>query len=279
MIIKNINLEYHKMMLTIKQKGDYMVTRGAGVWSLFGYNMIVDNCPIVTLRRTAWKTALKELEWFMSGKESCPEGVLRDVWWKGQLSPEDKLKSGYPSQLRRSVCNDGIFDQIIWLREEIKKHPSSRRLCLTVWNPGTMAFFPEINENPMTPTSCHLIWNQFQVRNNLLHMNAVFRSTDAILGLPHNLVQHRALQLYFAHHAGIKAAPFFNLYLNDVHFYDHPEHKDFALWLENFNADAFSFEKNSLIYQPTSIDFKASDFVLENELSGPLYTNKITRTL
>lgn len=277
-----INGLYLHLLLMLKKHGDYVVTRGAGVKSIFGFTFGAVGFPIISIRKTAWKTALRELEWFMSGEDTCPEGVLRDVWWKGQLSPDFKLRQGYPAQLRRSYNSEGMFDQVAWLREEIKESPSSRRLCLTVWNPGTMAFLPSINQNPMCPTPCHAIWNQFQVRDNQLHMNAMFRSTDAILGLPHNLVQHRALQLYFAHHAGVPAASYYNLYLNDVHYYDHPDHNDFLSWVAD-NVDACLLmddcEDNDLIYKPTDVEFKAEDFSLAEPLTEPPYIKKIARTL
>lgn len=280
----NINQIYLKLLKTIEDEGDFIETRGAKTKSLFGYTTKV-NFPIVTIRKTAWKTALRELEWFMSGERVCPEGVLRDVWWKGQLAPGNELRHGYADQLRSSPCCDcSSFDQVAWLREEIKKHPSSRRLILTTWNPGTMSYFTELNQNPMSPTPCHIVMNQFQVRDGLLHMNAVFRSTDAVLGLPHNFVQHRALQLYFAHHAGVPAAAYYTLFLNDVHIYDHPDHNDFVAWLScgdpriDFGY-CLPHDNNKLIYNPTDLEFKAGDFSLQSDLPPPLYTKKIERTL
>jgi thymidylate synthase len=274
----NTNRAYCQLLLKLQAQGDYVVTRGAGVKSLFGYNFGKVRSPIITFRKTAWKTALKELELFMSGEDKCPDGVLSDVWWKDQLSPDNELRQGYPAQLRRSHNSEGLFDQVAWLREEIKHHPSSRRLCLTVWSPGVMASITDINQNPMTPSSCHLIFNQFQVRNGELRMNAVFRSTDSVLGLTHNLVQHRALQLYFAHHAGVKAAPYYDLYLNDVHYYDHPDHISFVEWINANISNIDDFDVD-LSYSPTSLEFKAEDFTINIKLPEPLYTGKIARTL
>jgi thymidylate synthase len=273
-----INTSYKHLLWDLKEHGDYIVTRGAGVMSIFGYCFGRVSSPLVTVRKTAWKTALKELEWFMSGDETCPEGVLRDIWWTGQLDPENKLRHGYPYQLRNSPCPDGHFDQIKWLRDEIKNHPTSRRLLLSSWNPGAMASFTETNKNPMAPTSCHLIINQFQVRDGKLHMNANFRSTDAVLGLPHNLVQHRALQLYFAHHAEVAAADYYVLFLNDVHYYDHPDHNAFVDWLVDVDFEHVG-DTNDLVYTPTSAEFKASDFSLKYTPPNPVYSKPIERTL
>jgi len=275
-----IDSKYRYLLSVLKTEGDHVVTRGAGVKSIFGYDFgKVPEFPIITVRKTAWKLALRELEWFISGEDACPEGVLRNVWWKGQLNPDHELRQGYPAQLRRPYNPEGIFDQVDWLRDEIKANPTSRRLCLTVWNPGSMAVLPDINKNAMTPTCCHMVWNQFQVRCGELHMNAVFRSTDAILGLPHNLVQHRALQLYFAHHAGVPASDHYNLYLNDVHYYDHPEHNNFVDWLDESLSPSRDSIDNKLVYTPSSVAFKADDFSVAIPISEPLYTAKITRTL
>jgi thymidylate synthase len=279
-MITSFDFVYKQLLLDLRYGGNYIVSRGAGVKSLFGYTFGPISSPLVTIRKTAWKTALKELEWFMSGQNTCPEGVLRDLWWKGQLSNDNELNRGYPAQLRHSANIEGFFDQITWLHKEIKNNPTSRRLCLTVWNPGEMPFLKDYNDgNPMVPSSCHLIWNQFQVRDNHLHMNAVFRSTDAVLGLPHNVIQHRALQLYFAHHAGVEAAPYYQLYLNDVHYYDHPDHNAFVDWLDDQSFEDLDVTDNDLIYNATSIDFKADDFSFIEPVSEPLYTKKIERTL
>ena len=279
-MITSFDTSYKQLLLDLKYGGDYVISRGAGVKSLFGYTFGPMESHLVTIRKTSWKTALRELEWFMSGKDKCPEGVLRDLWWKGQLSNDHKLNRGYPTQLRRSSNSDGMFDQVVWLRNEIKTNPTSRRLCLTVWNPCDMAFIPDYNDsNPMVPSSCHLVWNQFQVRNNKLYMNAVFRSTDAILGLPHNAIQHRALQLYFAHHAGVEAASYYQLFLNDVHYYDHPTHNVFVDWLDDQSFEDFEISDNELTYKPTSVEFKAEDFSFTKPIPDPMYTKKIERTL
>jgi thymidylate synthase len=109
-------------------------------------------------------------------------------------------------------------------------------------------------------------------------MNANFRSTDAVLGLPHNLVQHRALQLYFAHHAGMAAADYYVLFLNDVHYYDHPDHNAFVDWLVDVDFEHVG-DTNDLVYTPTSAEFKASDFSLKYTPLNPVYSKPIARTL
>ena len=104
-----INQTYCNLLLDLDRNGTYLVSRGEGVKSFFGYCFgKVETCPIITIRKTAWKTALKELEWFMSGDIKCPQGVLSDIWWKNQLSPDNTLRCGYPKQLRRFSNINGL---------------------------------------------------------------------------------------------------------------------------------------------------------------------------
>lgn len=305
------NRGYVSLVANIWSDGDDVTTRGASTRSLFGSSYYVTS-PIITVRHTSWKTALSEMEWFMSGSEQCPSGTLKDIWWRGQLSQElvghdidgneclvvhpGNLHDGYPTQLRgfvyynsevsreSGVYEDGfdVFDQVEWLKSELKNHPQSRRLIMTTWNPGEMAKITKTNNNPMVPACCHMNYMQFQVRNGILHMNTVFRSTDTVLGLPHNLVQHRALHLYFAHHAEVPAADYYKLFLNDAHVYS--DHCDFAEWCVN-NRNGISMIADphgdffDLRYNPTSDQFIASDFSLTNSLPQPMYTDKIIRTL
>jgi thymidylate synthase len=277
-----VNHEYGYILDIISQEGLTQSPRGAETKSIFGYHMVVTAQCLITWRKTQWKTALQELEWFMSGDEECPEGVLRDVWWHGQLDYCNNLVNGYSSQLRNHTCDPygrailGRFDQIAWLREELKSNPQSRRSVLSTWNPGEMAHITEANGNSMSPACCHLVYCQFQVRDGELHMNTVFRSSDAVLGLPHNIVQHRALQLYFAHHAGVPAACYYKAYLNDVHVYK--EHSDFTNYVGLHRHEIVDCAA-TLKYTPTDIEFKAEDFTFEGEIDSPLYTTKLKRTL
>jgi thymidylate synthase len=276
-------------------------TRNSNCRRTFGAWIRFSQFPLITARKTAWKKALREMEWFLSGNCVCPE-ELKD-WWKGQLSPTGSYFCGYGEQLRYSgngedhpsggyslmvrdriengkllygaVPSDGHFDQIAHLIHSLKHHPYSRRHVITTWDPEAMANITRINNNINTPTTCHLSFAQFQVTHDgKLDMISVQRSADVLLGLPHNWVQHWALLTWLAHHAGLKVGHYKWLG-NDVHLYDVKSHIEAAHAIDDERmANSVTAQ---LVYKPTDEAFKASDFDVEflyGEPSPPCWTDR-----
>lgn len=231
--------------------------------------------PLVQSRTTAWKKALLEMEWFMSGKLQCPAALLN--WWDGQLNPENRYYGGYGQQLRRHGVHQ--FDQIGALLDGLKKHPDSRRLILTTWDPWTMSRIGELNHNPKTPTCCHGTITQFAVISGRVHATTYQRSADVLLGLPHNFVQYWGLLLYCAHYSGL-AVGSLRYILGDAHLYDEPSHLECAKALVTVSEDeARSLPFIDLRYEPKDIrsysydsipPFLANDFYLSGHPQLPV---------
>ena len=152
-----IYTEYVELLLTILKVKNSHVTRNSSTFSHFELpNSTFTQAPLVTIRKTAWKKALKEMEWFLSGHTRCPDELLD--WWSGQLNENNQLLLGYGEQLRSSVSSSSdSFDQVQFIQEGLKNNPNSRRLIMTTWNSGDMATITEENDNPNTPTCCHSI--------------------------------------------------------------------------------------------------------------------------
>lgn len=229
--------------------------------------------PLVTVRKVPWKKALREMEWFMSGKVECPD-ELKD-WWDGQLSPSGYHWRGYAEQLRSSTYDGGTFDQIEYIIDGIKNSPNSRRLCISTWITGEMANITKVNNNPNTPSNCHLSFVQFFVHGGSLFMKQYQRSCDILLGLPCNWVQHWALLAYIAHKTRYQVGGYTWLG-GDAHVYAHESHQKVAkAILEIPNATmAKRGLTPSLVYTPTREEFKASDFTLSFEPQAPLVTGR-----
>lgn len=234
--------------------------------------------PLVTVRKVPWKKALREMEWFLSGKVECPN-ELKD-WWDGQLSPLGYHWGGYAEQLRSSTSiygntKIGTFDQIKYIIDGIKDSPNSRRLCISTWNTGEMANITKMNRNPNTPSNCHLSFVQFFVHGNSLFMKQYQRSCDILLGLSCNWVQHWALLTYIAHKTGYQVGGYTWLG-GDAHVYTHKSHQKVAkeiLEIPNSTLTGRGLTP-SLVYTPTSEEFKASDFTLSFEPQAPLVTGR-----
>lgn len=223
---------YAQLLAQILSEGDKVVTRNSETFSHINLpNVTFDSFPLVTLRKTQWSKAIREMEWFFSGYPECPEELLN--WWDGQLNENNCLFSGYGVQFREFISfptNDyppHSFDQIQFILNALRTNPNSRRLLMTVWNPGEMAVITETNGNPNTPTCCHSIVVQFFVRDGALHMKTYQRSADMLLGVPHNWVQSWAMLMYFAHHANLKVGTMAWMW-GDAHIYNEQSHMQAA---------------------------------------------------
>ena len=269
------NKKYVCILKEIINAGDLITTRNHEVFSHFDLpNVTFTTTPLVTLRKTAWKKALREMQWFLSGNTKCPDELLD--WWDGQLDISGDLLDGYGGQLRTStfydwkVADRNNFDQIAFIQDALKNNPNSRRLLMTTWNPGEMANITEANDNPNTPTCCHSIIVQFFVRNGRLSMKSYQRSADMLLGVPHNWIQSWAMLMWFAHHAGLKVGSMTWMW-GDAHIYNEESHVDTAETMIRFYT---GMDEVKMVYTPTSEDFKASDFTIEGDIPDPIVTTR-----
>ena len=261
--MQNTNEIYKGLIETILTEGKLLVTRNSEAYSnISGLQVKFDSVPLVTIRKTAWKKALLEMEWFLSGNAKCPDELLD--WWNGQLNPDGCYLRGYGQQLRDYKYD---FDQIDWLIEAIKHSPNSRRLIITTWHPEEMSRITEINQNPNTPTTCHGTLTQFFVRDNYLHMNTTQRSCDILLGCPHNWIQYWAFLIWLAYKTNLQVGTITWTY-GDAHVYNEPSHIEVANLI--INKEDFEQEPLDMIYTPTSEEFKASDFQIIGKISEPI---------
>jgi thymidylate synthase len=255
-----------------------------------------DSLPLITVRKTAWKLALTEMEWFMSGSPICPEKLSK--WWAGQLNPNGKYLDGYSNQFRTASFSDPDgeyenFDQIDYILDGLKNHQHSRRLVMTSWNTGEMANITKTNNNSQTPSCCHSTVLQFFVVNGELHIKHYARSQDMLLGFQANLVQYWALLTYFAFHSNLKVGSLTWVF-GDAHIYNEESHIEAAEDIigaasdfisERWKRDAVNGDieelKLNLVYNYSGeLDsfgtpkFAAADFTIEGEIPKPTVLTK-----
>jgi thymidylate synthase len=270
---------YQNILRQIHEEGDLIETRNYLCKSCFDLDPITfTKTPLVTIRKTAWKKALRELEWFMSGDKTCPEELLD--WWKGQLDEHGHYHRGYSEQLRYSRMPPHYgsgFDQIKYILMGLRNNPNSRRLVMTTWNPWDMDNMILLNNNPNTPTTCHLTLINYFVRDRQLHVYHYQRSADILLGLPHNFIQHWALLLYFAKHSNLEVGSL-RYQIGDGHIYQHESHIEATRQLIRCDTrieldNSFKLCYNSSVEQGEYVPvFKADDFVMEGVIPDPIVT-------
>lgn len=272
------DIEYREIIREIVHCGDFVDSRNAPVKSLIDYRQIVfRETPLVTWRKTAWKKAIREMEWFMSGDSLCPI-ELRD-WWDGQLNLKGRYICGYGDQLR-SFYEDQIidsgFDQVRYLLEGLRDHRNSRRLVISTWNAKDMAEITSYNDNPKTPSCCHGSLIQCHVRDGELHMTQYQRSADILLGAPHNWIQYWALLLYLARWSELEVGSIRWLF-GDVHLYQEESHLACAKHILSIACKTLD-SACKLCYNPSVSwtgaipEFKASDFTMVGTVPDPLVT-------
>jgi thymidylate synthase len=238
-----------------------------------------DSTPLVSIRRTAWKQALREMEWFLSGSNDV-NTLDRTVrkWWNPWADKSGFVKNNYSVQFRfwetnhqvssdykkNSITFSNRFDQIKYLLKEIKDKPNSRRAVITTWNTPQMA-------HEKTPiTNCHGTVIQCYVNpDNTLDMTMYQRSADFMLGVPHNWIQYWAFLMYLAHQSGRKVGKF-TWIGGDTHIYE--QHMEVADKCRHTSLS--QVDTPQLTYNPTSDNFKADDFTLVGEYK-PVLNEKL----
>ena len=278
--------QYLDLMQSILDSGDRRIDRtGVGTLSLFGamarFSLRDGTVPILTTKRVYWKTAVKEMLWFLTGgtnirpllaenvriwtdwpldkyRKATSEAISQEDFEARILADADfaakwgELGPVYGKQWRRWSGPDGReHDQIGTLVETLRTNPGSRRMIFHGWNVA------ELDRMALPP--CHMVY-QFHVANGRLNCLMFQRSVDLLLGAPFNYVGTVALQLMLAQQAGLEPGDFVWM-AGDVHLY--LNHLDQAR--EQLSRQPHPWPTMRLTRHPASIDdYRIADFVVDD---------------
>lgn len=243
----NINVEeqqYLNLIQNIINNGFWEVGRNGRTKSIFGSSMRFSlkdqQIPILTTKKTAWKTCLKELLWFIRGETDVKLLQKQGVHiWDGnstrefldsrelKLYPEGIIGPCYGYQWRNFNASYNCFtgkkitdehpfngvDQLQYIIEQLKNPATrnSRRLVMTAWNPK------QIEQMALPP--CHILC-QFNVHEgNKLSCALYQRSADLSLGVPFNIASYSFLTHLIAKHCGLEAYEFVH-FMGNIHIYE-----------------------------------------------------------
>ena len=222
--------QYLDLMRRVLDKGDERLDRtGVGTRSLFGellrFDLSDGSIPILTTKRVYWKTAVKEMLWFLTGGTNIRQLLEQNVriwsdWplaryrreigteisqdeFEARIIADDAFASEwgelgpvYGKQWRRWVDAEGkSHDQIATLIETLRHNPASRRMLFHAWNVG------EIDSMALPP--CHMVYQFHVTSRGALNCLIFQRSCDLFLGAPFNFVGGSALLLMLAQQAGL----------------------------------------------------------------------------
>ncbi len=293
-------------MRQVWETGDERRDRtGVGTRSIFGaqmrFSLADGHMPLLTTKRVYWKTATREMLWFLTGdtniRELCRqnvqiwtdwpldryrretgEGISREEFserivqdadfaarW-GDLGPVyGKQWVDWPTY---EPAGEGLYrqgrgiNQVAEVVASLKANPGSRRHIIEGWNVA------ELDLMALPP--CHKTY-QFHVAGNRLNGLLYQRSCDLALGVPFNIWSAALLVRMMAQQAGLEPGELVwmgadvHLYLNHAHLVE-----------EQLARSPSGNPSLAITRQPASIfdyrieDFVVSDYAPQGAISAPV---------
>ena len=266
------DLTYKRIINSVLEYGETVDTRNSTVLRRTNFMETFYAMPLVTVRKTAWKTALREMEFFLKGGNNINDlHPSVKPWWEPWTTKKGDMPNSYGAELRSQVrVSDDqkahVFDQLEYLVDGIKKHPYSRRNVISLWDTASMAA-PET-----LITNCHgTVVQCFVSKTGRLSMTMYQRSGDFLLGVQHNWIQYWAFLMWLARETDLEVGSL-TWIGGDVHIYmDHYETARKIARAEDRLLEVIP----SLTIDKTKGDFKADDFFMLGEVPDPQVTDKI----
>ena len=173
------------------------------------YNL-QEEFPLMTLRRTYWKSALDELLWIWQKKSNRIADLGSHVWdeWAGEDGTIGKAY-GYQLGLKHQY-KEGVFDQVDRVIYDLKNNPASRRILTNIYN------FEDLHEMNLYPCAYSMTFN---VTGNTLNAILNQRSQDMLTANNWNVCQYAMLTMMMAQVAGLQAGELVHV-IADCHIYD-----------------------------------------------------------
>jgi len=235
--------QYLNLLKDIIDEGVNEVGRNGNTLGVYGtamhYSLENGKIPILTTKKTAWKTCLKELLWFIRGDTDNKLLNEQNVHiWDANSTSEFKKTRGlhnyvdgdlgplYGFQWRHfnapySSCNEDYagkgVDQLQLVIDNLKdpEKRTSRRMVVSAWNPCQM------DQGVLPP--CHVLMQFNVVDGNKLSCCMFQRSIDSACGLPFNIASYSFLTMLLAKHCDLIPHEFIH-YGGNCHIY--AEHLD-----------------------------------------------------
>lgn len=213
--------------------------------------------PIMTLRRTAIKTCVKELLWIWQKKSSNINDLDSSIWdqWADESGSIGKAY-GYQLGIKHRY-KEGDMDQVDRVLYDLKHNPQSRRILTNIYN------HMDLHEMHLYPCAYSMTFN---VSGDTLNAILNQRSQDMLTANNWNVCQYAVLVHMLAQVSGLKAGEYVHV-IADAHIYDRhiPFVKEMIektpydapeFILDSTVSDFYSFTKDSVALK----DYKYHEF-------------------
>jgi len=173
------------------------------------YNL-KEEFPILTLRKTFFRTCVDELLWIWQKKSNRIEDLHSHIWdnWANE---NGDIGKAYGYQLGvKHIYPEGEFDQVDRVLYDLKYNPASRRILTNIFN------FQDLHEMELYPCAYSMTFN---VSGNTLNAILNQRSQDMLTANNWNVVQYSVLVHMFAQVSGLEVGELVHV-IADAHIYD-----------------------------------------------------------
>ncbi len=208
--------------------------------------------PIITLRRTAFKSAIDELLWIWQ-KKSNNVNELNSHIWDSWADESGSIGKAYGYQLGvKHTYPEGEFDQVDRVLYDLKHNPQSRRILTNIYN------FQDLHEMHLYPCAYSMTFN---VTGNKLNAILNQRSQDTLTANNWNVVQYAVLVHMLAQVSDLEVGEFVHV-ISDAHIYDrHVPIVEEILQNPQYPAPIFKMNKEiKNFYDFTVDDFELVDY-------------------
>ena len=218
--------------------------------------------PIMTLRRTALKSATDEMLWIWQKKSNNIHDLHSHVWdeWADENGSIGKAY-GYQMGVRHQY-KEGMMDQVDRVIYDLKNNPFSRRIMTNIY------VHQDLHEMNLYPCAYSMTFNVTQKPgDDKLTLNAILnqRSQDVLAANNWNVVQYAVLMHMLAQVCDMKVGELVHV-IADAHIYD----RHVPLIKELISREGFAAPKFHL--NPDIHDFyqfTRNDVGLEGYETGP----------
>ena len=222
--------------------------------------------PIMTLRRTALKSATDEMLWIWQQKSNNINDLHSHIWdeW---ADPDGSIGKAYGYQLGvKHQYKEGMMDQVDRVIYDLKNNPFSRRIMTNIY------VHQDLHEMNLYPCAYSMTFNVTKrADSDKLVLNAILnqRSQDVLAANNWNVCQYAILLMMVAQVNDMIAGQLIHV-IADAHIYDRhvPAIKELLSRPElpaptvRLNPDVHDF------YQ-----FTTDDLIVENYEAGEQITN------
>ncbi len=166
--------------------------------------------PIISLRRTAFKSAIDEILWIWQKKSNNINHLNSHIWdsWADETGSIGKAY-GYQLGVKHKY-KEGEFDQVDRVLYDLKHNPQSRRIMTNIY------VHQDLNEMHLYPCAYSMTFN---VTGNKLNGILNQRSNDVLTANNWNVVQYAVLLHMFAQVSGLEVGELVHV-IADAHIYD-----------------------------------------------------------